>query len=45
MVPIKAGGVITDVGKGIHYDAARDEPVTLEIVGIGPATTTNAEIK
>jgi hypothetical protein len=45
MVPIKAGGVLTDVGKGIHYDAARDEPVTLEIVGIGPATTTNAEIK
>ena len=45
MVPMKAGSVITDIGKGIHYDGARDEPVVLEIVGIGPATTTNAEQK
>ena len=45
MVPMKAGTVVTDLAKGIHYDGARDEPVVLEIVGIGPATTTNAEQK
>src|SRR5260370_1885388 len=42
MVPMKAGSVVTDLGKGIHYDGARDEPAVLEIVGIGPAASTNA---
>jgi hypothetical protein len=44
-VPIPAGSFVTDVGKGIHYDGAKDEDVVLEIVGMGPATATPAEAK
>jgi hypothetical protein len=38
-VPMKAGTVVTDFAKGIHYDGAKDEECVLEIVGIGPATS------
>ena len=44
-VPIPAGSFVTDVAKGIHYDGAKDEDVVLEIVGMGPATSTSAEVK
>ena len=44
-VPIPAGSFVTDVGKGIHYDGAKDEEVVLEIVGMGPAAATSAEVK
>jgi hypothetical protein len=44
-VPIPAGSFVTDVGKGIHYDGAKDEEVVLEIVGMGPATAISAEVK
>ena len=43
--PIPAGSVVTHFGKQIHYDGAKDEEVTLEIVGMGPATSTPAEAK
>jgi hypothetical protein len=43
--PIPAGSVVTHYGKQIHYDGAKDEEVTLEIVGMGPATSTPAEVK
>ena len=42
-VPIQAGSFVTHFGKQIHYDGAKDEEVVLEIVGMGPATATNAE--
>lgn len=45
MTAMKAGTSVTHFGKGIHYDGAKDEQATLEIVGIGPATSTNAEQK
>jgi len=44
-VPIPAGSFVKHVGKGIHYDGAKDEEVVLEIVGEGPATSTPAEVK
>jgi len=44
-VPIPAGSFVTHFGKQIHYDGAKDEECVLEIVGQGPATTTNAEQK
>jgi hypothetical protein len=44
-VPIPAGSFVTDVAKGIHYDGAKDDEVVLEIVGMGPATATSAEVK
>jgi hypothetical protein len=43
--PVPAGSVVTHFGKQIHYDGAKDEEVTLEIVGMGPATSTSAEEK
>jgi hypothetical protein len=43
--PIPAGSFVTHYAKQIHYDGAKDEPVTLEIVGMGPATSTPAETK
>jgi len=42
---IPAGSVVTHYGKQIHYDGAKDQEVTLEIVGMGPATSTPAEVK
>lgn len=44
-VPIPAGSFVTDVAKGIHYDGAKDEECVLQIVGMGPATATPAEVK
>jgi hypothetical protein len=43
--PIPAGSFVTHYAKQVHYDGAKDEPVTLEIVGMGPATSTPAETK
>jgi len=43
--PVPAGSFVTHYGKEIHYDGAKDEECVLEIVGMGPATSTNAEEK
>jgi hypothetical protein len=43
--PMKAGSFVTDLPKGVHYDGAKDEECVLEVVGMGPATTTPAETK
>jgi len=40
-----AGSFVTHFGKQIHYDGAKDEEVTLEIVGQGPETSTPASTK
>ena len=40
MKPIPAGSFVTHYGKQVHYDGARDGEVVLEIVGMGPATST-----
>jgi quercetin dioxygenase-like cupin family protein len=44
-VPMPAGSYVTHFAKQVHYDGAKDEPTTLEIVGEGPATATPAEAK
>ena len=44
-VPLPVGAYVRHVGKEIHYDGAKDEDVVLEIVGMGPATSTPAEVK
>jgi quercetin dioxygenase-like cupin family protein len=44
-VPVPAGSYVTHYAKQIHWDGAKDEEAVLEIVGEGPATTTNAEQK
>jgi hypothetical protein len=43
--PIPAGSFVTHYGKQIHYDGAKDGDTVLEIVGMGPATSTPAEVK
>jgi hypothetical protein len=42
---IPAGSFVTHYGKQIHYDGAKDGETVLEIVGMGPATSTPAETK
>ena len=42
---VPAGSFVTHYAKQIHYDGAKDEPVVLEIVGMGPDTSTAAETK
>ena len=45
MKPLPAGSFVVHYGKQIHYDGAKDEECVLQIVGIGPATSTPAEEK
>lgn len=43
--PVPAGSFVTHYGKEVHYDGAKDGDVILQIVGIGPATSTPAAAK
>jgi len=43
--PVPAGSFVVHTAKEIHYDGAKDEECILEIVGMGPATSTPAESK
>jgi hypothetical protein len=43
--PMPAGSFVTHFAKQVHYDGAKNEDVVLQIVGMGPATSTNAEQK
>jgi len=45
MKPVPAGSFVTHFGNEIHYDGAKDAECMLEIVRIGPATSTAAEEK
>ena len=40
--PVPAGSFVVHTGKEIHYDGAKDEECILQIVGMGPATSTPA---
>ena len=44
-VPMPPGSFVRHFGKQIHYDGAKDGDTVLEIVGEGPATATDAEVK
>jgi hypothetical protein len=43
--PAPAGSYVVDLPGKIHYDGAKDTECVLEIVGMGPMTTTGAEQK
>jgi hypothetical protein len=45
MVPVAAGSYVKHTGGQVHWDGAKDEECVLEIVGMGPATSTSAEKK
>jgi hypothetical protein len=40
-VGLPAGSIATHFAKEVHWDGAKDEEVTLMIVGMGPATSTS----
>jgi hypothetical protein len=44
-VGMPPGSFVTHYAKGIHWDGAKDADCVIEIVGMGPATNTGAEIK
>jgi hypothetical protein len=44
-VPVPAGTYVMHHAKQIHYDGAKDEPVVIQVWGMGPSTSTNAEKK
>jgi hypothetical protein len=44
-VPMSPGSYVTHYAKGIHWDGAKDADCVIEIVGMGPATSTQAEVK
>ena len=43
MVPVKEGTFIYEPPGGHHYDMAKNEEVIVEIIGMGPVTTTSLE--
>jgi len=43
MTPVKAGTFIYEPANGHHYDMAKDEEVIVEIIGMGPVSTTSLE--
>ena len=43
--PMPPGSFVTHFGKQIHWDGAKDVECVLQIVGMGPATSTPAEQK
>jgi quercetin dioxygenase-like cupin family protein len=40
MKPVPAGSFVTHFAKQVHYDGAKDVECILQIVGMGPATST-----
>ena len=45
MVAMRTGTFMQHFGKQIHYQGAKDDEVTIVVVGQGPATATPAEEK
>jgi quercetin dioxygenase-like cupin family protein len=43
MTPVKAGTFIYEPPNGHHYDMAKDEEAIVEIIGMGPVSTTSLE--
>jgi quercetin dioxygenase-like cupin family protein len=43
MERLEAGSFIYQPPNGHHYDMAKDEPVTVQIMGVGPVRTTRLE--
>ena len=44
-VPLKAGSYVRDIANQMHFDGSKADGLTIEIVGMGPATSTPAETK
>jgi quercetin dioxygenase-like cupin family protein len=44
-VPVPAGTYVIHHAGQVHYDGAKDQPVVIQVWGMGPATSTSAEKK
>lgn len=44
-VPVGPGTYVYHKGGQVHYDGAKDGPVLIQVWGMGPATSTDAEVK
>jgi len=42
-VGVPAGGFIRDIARGIHFDGSGDDPMWIQIAGIGPTATINVD--
>jgi len=44
-VALKPGSYVRDIANQMHFDGSKADGLTIEIVGMGPATSTQAETK
>lgn len=44
-VPLKPGSYVRDIANQTHFDGSKADGLTIEIVGMGPASSTQAETK
>jgi len=44
-VPLKPGSYLRDIANQVHFDGTKADGLTIEIVGMGPSTMTQAEGK
>jgi quercetin dioxygenase-like cupin family protein len=42
-VAVPKGGFIRDIAQGVHYDGSGDDPMWIQIAGVGPTATTNVD--
>lgn len=42
-IPMPAGSIVTHFAQGVHYDGAKGEPAIIEIVGVGPESTSQPD--
>jgi hypothetical protein len=42
-VAVPRGGFIRDIAQGVHYDGSGDDPMWIQIAGVGPTATTNVD--
>ena len=42
-VAVPKGGFIRDVAQGVHYDGSGNDPMWIQIAGVGPTATTNVD--
>jgi quercetin dioxygenase-like cupin family protein len=43
-VAVPKGGFIRDIAQGVHYDGSGDDPMWIQIAGVGPTATTNVDL-
>jgi hypothetical protein len=42
-VGLPKGGFIRDIAQGVHYDGSGNDPMWIQIAGVGPTATINVD--